>query len=33
MSNIDKRMACVLYLTATCNLNCVYCYIDKSPAL
>lgn len=23
----------VLYTTATCNLNCVYCYIDKNPAL
>ena len=33
MSNIQNRRACVLYLTATCNLNCVYCYIDKSPAL
>ena len=33
MSNIKNRKACVLYLTATCNLNCVYCYIDKSPAL
>ena len=33
MSNIKSRRACVLYLTGTCNLNCVYCYIDKSPAL
>ena len=33
MSNIKQRRSCVLYLTATCNLNCVYCYIDKSPAL
>lgn len=23
----------VLYINATCNLNCTYCYIDKSPAL
>lgn len=23
----------VLYTTATCNLNCSYCYIDKNPAL
>jgi sulfatase maturation enzyme AslB (radical SAM superfamily) len=22
-----------LYTAAVCNLNCVYCYIDKSPAL
>lgn len=33
MSNVKSRRGCVLYLTATCNLNCVYCYIDKSPAL
>ena len=33
MSNVANRSVCVLYLTATCNLNCVYCYIDKSPAL
>lgn len=24
---------CVLYTTATCNLKCNYCYIDKSPVL
>lgn len=23
----------VFYTTATCNLNCSYCYIDKNPAL
>lgn len=34
MSNIiPKRDHLVLYTTATCNLNCVYCYIDKNPAL
>lgn len=32
--NITKqRNHLVLYTTATCNLNCVYCYIDKNPAL
>ena len=31
--SIEQRRYCVLYLTATCNLNCIYCYIDKSPAL
>lgn len=30
---IQDRFIVVLYLTATCNLNCRYCYIDKSPAL
>lgn len=30
---IQNRYVVVLYLTATCNLNCRYCYIDKSPAL
>lgn len=30
---VQDRFVCVLYLTATCNLNCRYCYIDKSPAL
>lgn len=37
MSTIDKivrsREHLVLYTTATCNLRCVYCYIDKNPAL
>ena len=27
------RKTAVLYLTATCNLKCKYCYIDKSPSL
>lgn len=27
------RDTLVLYTCATCNLNCTYCYIDKSPAL
>ena len=27
------RRNLVLYTTATCNLNCSYCYIDKNPAL
>lgn len=31
--NEKFRSICVLYLTATCNLNCSYCYIDKSPVL
>lgn len=29
----QERHICVLYITATCNLKCRYCYIDKSPAL
>lgn len=33
MSQIQNRHICVLYLTATCNLKCRYCYIDKSPVL
>ena len=33
MANINDRHVCVLYLTATCNLKCRYCYIDKSPVL
>ena len=33
MSNQFLRNTCILYLTATCNLNCTYCYIDKSPIL
>lgn len=28
-----NRDSLVLYTTAICNLNCEYCYIDKSPAL
>ena len=28
-----KRTTCILYLTATCNLKCRYCFIDKSPIL
>ena len=28
-----NRKICVLYATATCNLKCKYCYIDKSPIL
>lgn len=28
-----KRTTMILYTTAVCNLNCVYCYIDKSPSL
>lgn len=28
-----NRSVCVLYVTATCNLKCKYCYIDKSPIL
>lgn len=31
--NYNNRHICVLYSTATCNLNCKYCYIDKSPVL
>ncbi len=30
---IENRETVVLYTTATCNLNCVYCYIDKNKAL
>lgn len=30
---IHKLEAINLYTAAVCNLNCVYCYIDKSPAL
>lgn len=30
---VQKRSHLVLYTTAVCNLNCVYCYIDKNPAL
>lgn len=33
MSITEQRSRLVLYTTATCNLNCVYCYIDKNPAL
>lgn len=29
----NNRHTCVLYVTATCNLKCKYCYIDKSPIL
>ena len=29
----ENRMTLVLYPNITCNLNCTYCYIDKSPAL
>lgn len=29
----EQRTICVLYITATCNLKCKYCYIDKSPVL
>ena len=29
----EHRRDCVLYVTATCNLKCIYCYIDKSPIL
>lgn len=29
----EDRNTCVLYATATCNLACKYCYIDKSPIL
>lgn len=30
---IKNKNTLILYTTATCNLNCVYCYIDKNPAL
>jgi sulfatase maturation enzyme AslB (radical SAM superfamily) len=30
---IDKRETLILYTTATCNLNCKYCFIDKNPSL
>ena len=30
---IENRKILVLYISATCNLKCTYCYIDKSPAL
>ena len=30
---MNKRNAVVLYTSAVCNLNCVYCGIDKNPAL
>ena len=30
---VSDRNTAILYTTATCNLNCVYCYIDKNPAL
>ena len=33
MDLASLRNHLVLYTTATCNLNCVYCYIDKNPAL
>ena len=33
MNNNPNRKTCVLYATATCNLNCKYCYIDKTPIL
>lgn len=29
----EHRKCLILYTTATCNLNCVYCFIDKNPAL
>lgn len=29
----QDRNVLILYTTAVCNLNCVYCYIDKNPAL
>lgn len=31
--NKEYRSSCVLYVTATCNLACKYCYIDKTPIL
>ena len=30
---MNLHSTCVLYTTATCNLNCNYCYIDKGPIL
>lgn len=33
MKRNSNRKICVLYVTATCNLKCKYCYIDKSPVL
>lgn len=30
---VQERNTLILYTTATCNLNCIYCYIDKNPAL
>ena len=30
---VKQRAICVFYLTATCNLKCRYCYIDKSEIL
>ena len=30
---MEKRKNLIFYLTATCNLKCKYCYIDKSPCL
>ena len=30
---VPKRNVLIMYLTATCNLKCTYCYIDKSNAL
>jgi len=30
---VQDRHSLVLYTTATCNLNCKYCYIDKNSAL
>ena len=29
----EHRRCLILYTTATCNLNCTYCFIDKNPAL
>lgn len=31
--SIQNRQCMILYTTAVCNLNCVYCFIDKNPAL
>lgn len=33
MNIAAQRNHLVLYTTAVCNLKCVYCYIDKNPAL